>query len=79
MKSNLRTTLIVCLCVRESNFVKLYAFHNFNPASVGWVRIVAGKLDVSYAQIKVSSKSRTMYKAKLCVVSFDCDGKVEKL
>lgn len=67
------------MCVRESNLVKLYAFNDFNPASVVWLRIVAGELDVSYAQIKVSSKSITIYKEKQYVVSFDWDSKVEKL
>lgn len=34
--------------------------NDFNPASVACVKAVAGKLDVSYAQIRVSSKSRTI-------------------
>lgn len=33
--------------------------NHFKPASMAWLRIAAGKLDVSYAQTSVSSKSST--------------------
>lgn len=36
--------------------------NHFNPASIAWLRKAAGKLDVSYAQTNVSSKSKTTYK-----------------
>ena len=37
--------------------------NQFNPASVACVQSVGGKLEVSYAHTKVSSKSRTTCKA----------------
>ena len=33
--------------------------NHFSPASIAWVRKWAGKLEVSYAHTRVSSKSRT--------------------
>ena len=33
---------------------------NFSPASIAWLRITAGKVDVSYEHTRVSSKSRTI-------------------